>query len=182
MKRFLPLLMLTGLFVGCSHTRPFSNYDEINSLTKGKVATLKLQDDYSAGRHGIFNNFPEGDNIKGRDIQITTDSTYWIEPRKGIKNAIPTSQVHKLVIVKRGRGAWEGFRPFFGAGLTLGLLGFMEGDDPPCGPDTWICFSLSATDKFLFFNSMGIWYGVIPGLIGYMVGSNDVYVINPRYL
>ena len=92
MKRFLPLLMLTGLFVGCSHTLPFSNYDLINSLTKGKVATLKLS---------------EWDNIKGRDIQITTDSTYWIEPRKGIKNAVPTSQVHKLVIVKRGRGAWE---------------------------------------------------------------------------
>ena len=166
MKRFLPLLMLTGLFVGCSHTLPFSNYDLINSLTKGKVATLKL---------------PEWDNIKGRDIQITTDSTYWIEPRKGIKNAVPTSQVHKLVIVNHGRGAWEGFRPFFGAGLALGLLGLIEGDDPPCGPDTWICFSLSATDKFLIGNSLGIGSGVIPGLIGYMVGSNDVYVINPRY-
>ena len=92
MKRFLPLFILTGLFIGCSHTRSFSNYDEINSLTKGKVAKLKLS---------------EGDNIEGRDIQITTDSTYWVEPRKGIKNAVPTSQVHKLVIVKRGRGAWE---------------------------------------------------------------------------
>ena len=164
MKRFLPLFILTGLFIGCSHTRSFSNYDEINSLTKGKVAKLKLS---------------EGDNIEGRDIQITTDSTYWVEPRKGIKNAVPTSQVHKLVIVKRGRGAWEGFRPFFGAGLTLGLWGLIDGNDPHCQPGSFICIRFSAHDKFLIGNLLGIGSGVIPGLIGYMVGSEDVYVIPP---
>jgi len=166
MKRFIPLFILTGLFIGCSHTLSFSNYDLINSLTKGKVATLKLL---------------EGDNIKGIDIQITTDSTYWIEPIIGIKNAVPTSQVHMLVIVKRRRGAWEGFRPFFGAGLALGLWGLIEGDDPPCasGPNSIFCFRFSATDKFFIGNTFGIVSGVIPGLIGYIVGSRDVYVINP---
>ena len=164
MKRFIPLFILTGLFIGCSHTLSFSNYDLINSLTKGKVATLKLL---------------EGDNIKGIDIQITTDSTYWIEPRKGIKNAVPTSQVHKLVIVKRRRGAWEGFRPFFGAGLALGFWGLIEGDDPPCQSGSFMCFRFSATDKFFIGNTFGIVSGVIPGLIGYIVGSRDVYVINP---
>ena len=71
------------------------------------------------------------------------------------------------------------FRPFFGAGLTLGLWGLIDGNDPHCQPGSFICIRFSAHDKFLIGNLLGIGSGVIPGLIGYINGSKDVYVINP---
>lgn len=172
MNRQTMIVALLVLLVGCTHTRQFSNYDEINSLTKGKVATLKLSQKVfipSKNKYGVI--------VKGRDIQITPDSTYWIEPRGGIKQVVSTSQVLQLVILNRRRGAWEGFRGFLVAGAVLGIMGFAEGDD------TSGFFRLSAEQKFVIGNAMGIVCGVFVGLpIGAASGSKDVYILHNKDL
>ena len=168
------IVALLVLLVGCTHIRQFSNYDEINSLTKGKVVKLKL-----SPKVFIPSNNKYGVNvIKGRNIQITPDSTYWIEPRTGIKQVVPTSQVFEIVIVNRRRGAWEGFRAFLVAGAVLGGILFLDGDDPP---SNFISFSAEA--KFVLGNIAGIAYGVVFGLpIGAVIGSSDVYVLHNKEL
>lgn len=87
------------LLVGCSHICQFSHYDEINARTKGKDANLLLLN---------------GTNIKGNDILMTADSTYWFQQPMNIKQSVSTSEVHKLILVNRGRGAWYGCRMFLG--------------------------------------------------------------------
>ena len=167
------MIIASSLFlVGCTHIHQVSNYDEINSLTKGKLAKLKLS-------QNVFmqNNNKYGVYVKGKDILITPDSTYWIEPRKGIKQVVPTSQVLELVIVNRRRGAWEGLRGFLVAGVVLGGILFADGDDPPG------IFSFSAEEKFVFGNVVGIVYGVVLGLpIGAAKGSKDVYILHSKDL
>ena len=161
--------------IGCTHVHQFSNYDEINSLTKGKVAKLKLSQKVfipSKNKYVV--------NVKGRDIQITPDSTYWLEPRKGvdIRHVVSTSQVLEVVILNRGRGAWEGFRGFVVAGAVLGGILFLDGDDPPDSP-----ISFSAKEKFVIGNVLGVVYGVVFGLpIGAAIGSRDVYILHNKDL
>ncbi|MBA7623185.1 MAG: hypothetical protein GH143_00025 [Calditrichaeota bacterium] len=158
MTRQTIIVVMSVMVFGCSHTRQFTSYDEINSRAKGKLAKIELA---------------QGVNIRGRDIQITPDSTYWIETRKLLKHAVPTSQVHKIVIVDRGRGAWEGFLGFVAAGAVMSVFEFMRGDDPPG------LFSFTAEEKFILVNAMGIMFGVRLGPpLGALIGSKDVYVLN----
>lgn len=160
--------------IGCTHVHQFSNYDEINALTKGKVAKLKLSQKVfipSKNKYVV--------NVKGRDIQITPDSTYWLEPRKGvdIRHVVSTSQVLEVVILNRGRGAWEGFRGFVVGGAVLGGILFLDGDDPPG------IISLSAKEKFVFGNVLGVVIGVVYGLpMGAAIGSRDVYILHNKDL
>jgi len=169
MNRQTVIAAFLVLLVGCTHTRQFSNYDEINSVTRGKVVKIRLSD---------------GNFLKAKDIKIMPDSTFWFEPDKGSKQAISTSQINELVLVNRGRGAWEGFRPFLIAGGILGLIGLASGDDPGAGEPGWEgFFAFSAGEKAALGLSLGVGYGVVFGLpIGAAIGSKDKYILHNKDL
>ena len=55
------ILVSLSLLVGCSHTREFSSYDEINLRTKGKTSIIKLS---------------QGNDINAKELEITPDYIY----------------------------------------------------------------------------------------------------------
>lgn len=75
------------------------------------------------------------------------------------------------------RGAAEGMGIGAGAGALAGvLLGFADGDDPPCGDSEWCFFNLTAGEKAVLggiaFGGLGAIVGLV---IGGVAGSDDVY-------
>jgi hypothetical protein len=158
MNRLTGPIVFLVLMLGCSHMRHFSNYDEINYNAKGRKVKVELSN---------------GSYILSKDVQITSDSTFWIEPHEGIRNGIATSKVHKIAVFKHARGAWEGFRPFLFAGVTLGLIAAATTDKDD------LMFN-NPGGNFIMGTAMGVLPGVVLGIpIGAIVGSKDVYIINP---
>ncbi len=91
------------------------------------------------------------------------------------KQIVPTSNIKYITVLNRGRGALEGFCPFFIAGAVLGIAGLISGDDPPG------IFSFTAKEKFMMFTLSGFLEGVlIGGPIGALIGSKDKYVMPPK--
>lgn len=79
-----------------------------------------------------------------------------------------------MIIVKHGRGAWEGFQTVAISSLSLGLLGLLSGGDPP-GSN----LRFSGIDHFYILTALGTFYGSMVGIpLGFLIGSRDVYLIN----
>lgn len=150
---------LSVFFVGCTHSRQLLSHDEINSRVLGKSVKIC---------------FSDGTSLKGRNVEIGPDSTSWFVTQTSSNQIVATSSVHHLTVVNRGRGAWEGFRPFLIAGTVLGLIGFASGDDPP----GFLAFT--AEEKFALGVVAGVVYGALIGApIGTVIGSRDRYILPP---
>jgi len=147
------LIALTVFISGCTHTRHFSTteFDGVNKITERKKATIKLAN---------------GNVIFGRDIQISQDSTFWLESKTGHKRSIPTLEVSQIVLLRRGRGALHGF----GFGFLIGgLLGTQDSQTELGTIDA------SAATVLVDGAIMGLFVG-LP--IGALVGSREKLVIN----
>jgi hypothetical protein len=165
--RYIIIIALAVFTSRCTHLRQVQSFDEINKVAAGKPARVTLTD---------------GRVLSGKGLQMATDSTSWLDSTTGRKQSIVTTEIDKVVIKKRGRGALEGL----GMGVLAGaVIGFALGDDPPCEPypnDLFgigqsLCegFRLSAGEKALAGAGGGGLWGMI---IGAAVGSKDKFVLH----
>jgi len=159
MIKQIQIILIATLITGCSHVREYSNYEELNTIAQEKPVILKLAD-------GTF--------TKGKNLMVTTDSTYW-ENYYPIKNrVVPTAQINEVIIVKLGRGAWEGFQTVAISSLSVGLLGLLSGGDSRNSN-----LRFSGTFYFYILTALGTFYGSMVGIpLGFLIGSRDVYLVN----
>ena len=147
------LVGLSIFFVGCTHHRQFSSYDEINSRVLWQSVKISLSD---------------GTLTKGRNVVIRPDSTSWFVTWTSSNQIVATSSVQHLTIVNRDRGAWEGFRGSLIVGAVLGLIGYASGDDEE------VIFGFTAGDKLRLGLTAGVVFGVLIGIpVGAAIGSLD---------
>ena len=151
------IVTLSVLTTSCTHIRQYSTFDEINTRTKGKNAKITLINEQ---------------DLIGRGIYITPDSTFWIDPNTSYKKSIITQAVSSIVINNRGRGTLEGLGLGLLGGIATGVsIGLLSGYEPG---DIF-----TAEMKALL---LGIGLGGIGGLlglpIGTAVGSKDKFIID----
>ncbi len=150
---------LSVLSVACTHNGQFSSYDEVNSRVLNELVKISRSD---------------GTSVKARQVSTGSDSTSWLVTPPPSRHVVATSTVRHLTVIKRGRGAWEGFRAFLIAGTAVGLLGFASGDDS----SGYISFT--AEEKLAFGIAVGAVYGALIGApLGALIGSKDRYAL-PR--
>lgn len=148
-QRYSLLVMLFFFISGCSHSYKYSSIAEINYETQNRKMQLTLSD---------------GKILAVDKFRITADSSDWLHETTGNKQFVSTSDVKNVVIIKRGRGAFEGLGLGGVIGFCIGaLIGLNEGSDPRSE-----FFSLSAEEKAMIY---GIYFGAIGGLIGIPVGA-----------
>ncbi len=145
-KLCLIIYTLSLLIPGCTHIHKYSTFDELNSKTKGKEAKITLINEQE---------------LIGKDIYISSDSTFWIDPDRENKKSIITPEVSSIFIKDRTRGAI--------AGLGLGLLG---GAAVGCLYRGWFWPIVNAITTGIG-GLLGFSYGLI-------VGVNDKFIINPK--
>ena len=139
-------IVLSVLTTSCTHIRHYSTFDEINSKTKDKKAKIILKDEQE---------------LMGKDVYITPDSTFWIDPDKGNKQSVITFDISSIVISYRLRGTLKGL----GIGLSCGaIIGMLAGLNVPFG------FMIP-----LVTAPIGAIFGTV---IGLGVGDNDKYIID----
>ena len=131
-------------------------YENINQGTRGRNAVLILWD---------------GQELQVRQLWVTSDFTYWIDPK--IKQqaspkyvAVATSQIKDVRLISRERGALQGM----GFGFLLGaIVGFAAGED--CPPNAF-CFPREEVAVVLGLT------GALIGLpIGAIIGHRETYII-----
>lgn len=145
----------------CTHIRQVHSFDDINKAAAGKPASMTLTN---------------GRVLSGKGLEVAIDSTFWLDSVTGRKQSIATSEVGKVVIKKRGRGALEGLGIGILTGAVTGaVIGFASGDDDP----KTVFLPLTAEEKAL---GGGIVLGAAGGLlglpIGAAVGSKDKFILH----
>ena len=168
MKKRTMLIVVLVFFTGCLHNRQFSNYNEINSITEGRLVSILLSD---------------GSTFKGNGLHIEPDSTRWINKNDSSKQVVSTSKVEELSFVNRVRGAWHGFRTFLLTGAGLGLLTLVSGDgtDTSDDSDSWISLNFPTEFWATMWLVAGVEYGVLLGIpLGATIGSKDKFVLSGR--
>lgn len=136
-------------------------YAEINRVTRGRRAVLILKD---------------GLEWKVRQLWMTPDFTYWIDPQirqqKSPTNiAVPTSQIKEVRFISRGKGALAGMGWGF---LVGGIVGLAAGEDCPRDPNAFIEICFPREQVAL---ALGLTGALISAPIGGIIGHRDVYVI-----
>lgn len=158
------VIMALAVFASrCTHIRQVHSFDDINKAAAGKLASMTLTN---------------GQVLSGKGLQMAMDSTFWLDKATGRKQSIATSEIGKVVIKKRGRGALEGLGIGILTGAVTGaLIGFASGDDDP----KTVFLPLTAEEKAL---GGGIVLGGAGGLlglpIGAAVGSKDKFVLHEK--
>lgn len=135
-------------------------YEEINQSSSG-------------GRTVVFQK--DGQEISVRQLWITPEFTYWINPQ--IKQqtipiyiTVATSQINEVQFIRRGKGALEGM----GIGFLVGaLVGFTAGED--CQESRFICFSREEVAV-----GVGLWGSIFGAPVEAISGHRDVYQIGHK--
>lgn len=164
-KLCLIIYTLSLLITGCTHTCKYSTLGELNSKIKDKEAIIVLKDEQE---------------LIGKDIKISPDSTFWIDQDTENNKSMITSDISSIITKNRGQGAIEGLGLGILCGGVIGAaIGYGSGDDPYQW-DQPIRFT--AEDKALI---LGVGLGGIAGLLGMLsgaaAGSNDKFIINKQY-
>lgn len=145
MRPFVAALLVAA--AGCTHHRPLA---QVSELGVGEDVTVDVTG------YG--------------EVEVTTVATAGgTSFRDAGGTLISPDNVARVVDVRRARGAGEGFLIAGGLGVAVGVvLGFADGDDPPCADTAWLCFRFSAGEKATLG---GIAFGSLGGLIGLVVGA-----------
>lgn len=164
-KLCLVIYTISILITGCTHVREYSTLDELNRDVAGKKGKIVLQNEKE---------------IDGEILKISSDSTCWIESKKGTRDSLNISYIKSLYTKSRGRGFLEGIGGGFllGAGIGAGIgaiLGYSIG--PINGFYQMSSGECMVTGAFL----IGIPFSLIGSLFGLTAGSKDKYVIGPEY-
>lgn len=151
------------LVFNCSHTRHVSTSDEMNLAFEDRVVEIKM----------IW-----GNTLQAKHIQVDTDSVRWLDIDSNQNHSAPRSNINKISVIDRKKGAWYGFQGILYAGSCLGIIGAIEGGlstNPLHTPG----------EIFGGFTLLGGFYGFIVGVpVGAFVGYKDVYIIteiNPQH-
>ncbi len=118
--------------------------------------------------------FKTGDVALAQKISVSGDSLSWTERFSREKTSANLNEIKTITLIKKGKGAWEGFLAGLASGFAGGfMVGLLSGDDPP----GW--FSFTAEEKGLI---LGVPLGVLGGLTGLIVGKNsgskDKYILS----
>jgi hypothetical protein len=162
----LTIIVIVVSISGCTHihkidmTSEYSKIKETNDHLHDQKTKITLIDSRT---------------ITALNPQITADSVSWFDPALDSRNSFHVSEIKNISILKRGRGAWEGFRvgAIFGgiAGLLFG--GIATADDTP-GRDPTLGADISPM-AIAFIGAAGA--GLIGLPIGAMTGSKDKYIL-----
>jgi hypothetical protein len=115
----------------------------------------------------------DGSTLMGKGPKIGPDSTFWYDPATNNKYTASTSEIEKIVTLKRGRGALEGLKYGAFIGCTAGLIvGAVGGAPLYSGDDQYGPGSILACGWVGAFHA-----GVIGLPIGAIVGSKDEYIL-----
>jgi hypothetical protein len=166
LKRLLSKILIGSVIFlcGCVHTKHIgqdssaAELAEMNRELNGREATIYLKD---------------GSKQPGKDIQVNRDSTSWITLTQDKPVEVSTPEIERIVIIKRGRGALEGFcitAPIFapfGALLGAGIASIDETRTNMTGPA--IAGAALA----------GVGTGIVLGMpIGAAIGSKEKYIVS----
>ena len=159
MNKFYVTVVAFLYLIGCTHTKQFSSYDEINSYTEGKIVQIKLYDEKI---------------IKGKNIHLSTDSTFWVDTKNKNTYKLPTSEIIAIRTINRPQGANTGFISFTIFGVIVGVLTYLTADFSDC----WL---FCEGEVILIGSAMGTTLGIFVGIpMGALIGSKNVYYVNPN--
>ncbi len=105
------------------------------------------------------------------DSSITVDRGWYYKPME--KQEFQATQIKWVKFRKDGktrRGAGIGAALGFVTGLAWGVA---LGDDQPCPPQSWVCFSLTRFQKGLLISCATVPVG---GLVGWLVSSGKTKI------
>jgi hypothetical protein len=161
--RFLLIIAVAIGVSGCAHTHRVnlssepSAFDEINARLKDKDVEITSVD---------------GRTFTGKSPQLAPDSTSWYDPETYHQSTVATSEIRRIVTLKRLRGALEGLKygALIGAaaGLGYGVASGADEDAHGYGPD------IDTPSWGVMLAADGALVGLVVGTI---VGSKDEYVI-----
>lgn len=161
--RFLTIMVVAAAVSGCAHTHRInlssgpSTFDEVNARLENKAVTIISAD---------------GRTFTGKSPQFAPDFTSWFDPETYRQATIATSEIRKIVTLKRSRGALEGLKygALIGAaaGLSYGVASGADKDPQGYGPD------IDTPGWGVMLAADGALVGLVVGTI---VGSRDEYVI-----
>ena len=161
--RYVNLAVAFFLISSCSHIHPTTTTDEINFALTDEIATIYLSN---------------GEIREAIDIQVVDDSTRWYDTFADQQRISSNSDILKVQLIDKKRGAFEGFifGSIFGA-LAGAMVGLSEGADPETDAN-----GLSSGEKALLraviFGSLGGLFG-LP--VGSYIGSRDVYHLPKKF-
>ena len=149
------LLALASLVAACTHRKPLARaFDEVEP---GRWVTV----------HTTAGTFTALAVQTGAGVGYQAEGGGWIDP----------ATITRVTDERTLRGAGEGVLIGGGIGVVGGaVLGFADGDDPPCADTEWCLFNMSAGAKAVLGGVLLGGLGVLTGLaVGAVVGSDDVY-------
>lgn len=164
MKQQSLIIITLSIFIfGCTHTHKINPRSsatilaELNQQLQGQEGTIFLTD---------------MQEFVGSSIQVRNDSVFWVEPSQGEHKRISRSEVRKIILLKRGRGALEG----------LGIFALIGGVSGGLLTASYVCGRVEDCDTggaFLDGAILGaVGAGVVFGLpIGAAIGSRDEYIL-----
>ncbi len=124
-----------------------------------------------------------GNQFRVDALNVTPDSTSWLDPNSRAVESVATSQVVDVRFKNHGQGTLEGLGlGILGGAATGAFLGFVDGDDPPCERGAFICFRSTAQDKAAILAFLGAPIGGFIGMLsGAARGKTYVYQLVTRH-
>jgi hypothetical protein len=179
MKNIISLILVGIILLnGCTWKQVIpindTNFDDLNDKLKAETVTIGLV---------------SGNNIIGRDIQLSSDSTSWSELNSGKYHTVQTSTIRDICAMNRSRSGK--------IGLVVGLIGggvigvIIASSEEYEWLDVVekgfrIAIGQEGESKIMRYSSGIIIGGLAGGLLGYtigtIVGSRDKYVITQNKL
>jgi hypothetical protein len=165
------------LTVGCSSThqvvRPSSldSFAEVTDTGEGPIDVI-VTPPASEDPHSV-------EAVRSRSARLLDVGDDGISVRRrGEQQTLSLRDIRGYDVTRRGQGALEGLGIGLLAGVTFGVVaGLAAGDDPPCAPENFCIFRLSAGDKAAISGVVAGLTGALSGaLIGALVGHTDHYV------
>ena len=116
MRSSTAVLFLGISQIGCSSSSIVSSpphdehisFSRFNALVENEKATIVLQD---------------GSRTNGREVHAEPDSASWLDASTGVRTAVSTPTIRKIIVTNRGLGLLEGAGIGVVAGGAAGLLG-----------------------------------------------------------
>jgi hypothetical protein len=142
---------VASLLAGCTHNRPLTSVNEI-------------------GGENVVVETTHGESIDVYAAPVPNGVV--LRPAEG--GFVPAHTVVRVVQIRRGRGAFEGFAATGGVGLVLGaLIGYGSGDDH-C-TDFCILTFTAGEKAMILGTTMGLAGGLVGLIVGAALGSHFVY-------
>lgn len=162
MRSSFAILIFSIAQIGCG-----SSYI-VSSSSNGERLSFS-EFNAAAGREKAKIVFQDDSSLYCQEIVAEPDSTSWLDPTSGIRAAVPTHSIKKIVFTNRIRGALEGA----GIGLLAGGgAGFLIGSaiEPP--DSKWKGFVT------VYFSLSG---GGVGLLIGTLVGVAEGHIYEYKF-